>query len=92
MGQRCGVTFQSIEGSWEALLVVLIVRVMLLKKIVVARKRARHGSEVAMDGAKHQSLLQSFEKECERDRVAYSNALRAHSADNKEEGGTKECL
>ena len=33
-----------------------------------------------------------FEKECERDRVACSNALRAHSADNKEEGGTKERL
>ena len=49
-------------------------------------------ARVRSSGAKHRSLLQSFEKECERDRVAYSNALRAHSADNKEEGGTKECL
>ena len=73
-------------------MVVLIVRVMLLRRIVVARKRVRHGSEVAMDRAKHRSSLQSFEKEYERDRVAYSNALHAHSADNKEEGGTKECL
>ena len=37
-----------------------VVRVMLLKRIVVPRKRIRHGLEVAMDRAKHRSSLQSL--------------------------------